>query len=170
MYLAVCYFNIPLGPASESVLDSGWPKGMLVLTQGCFLAFFSKLKDRNFKTQAIFWPKLKDFFSKTHGFFLQNSILRKIKTPSTPASLTILASIFQKMKLYLQRDISRPFSWWYQMWAKTDLFLKFQWESSKNRPLKTQAIFINSTKLQNSSILYQKLKDFCSKLNISETK
>ena len=37
-------------------------------------------------------------------------------------------------------------------------------------PLKTQAIFINSTEFQNSTIFHQKLKDICSKLNISGTK
>ena len=46
----------------------------------------------------------------------------------------------------------------------------FKCENSNHRPLKTQAIFINSTEFQNSTIFHKKLKDICSKLNISETK
>ena len=50
------------------------------LTQGYFLAIFSKLKGRKTKTQANFWPKLKHFFSKTQGNISKLKFLESLKS------------------------------------------------------------------------------------------
>ena len=143
----------------------GMPEFVLVpINQGCFLAFFSKLKDQNFKTQAIFWPKLKDFFLKTQGFLSKLNFSENQNSINSCKFYNIgFYYIYNVIFHNLSLDDTK-----YEL--KLIYFCNFQWENSNNRHLKPQAIFINSTELKNSTIFYPKLKDFCSTLNISETK
>ena len=136
-----------------------------------FFGFFLKTQGPNFQNSS-------HILAKTQGFFLKNSWIFFCKTQFFGKSK--LHQLLQVWQSWL--PFSRRWNYTYNVIfhdlslddTKCELKLiyswNFQWESSNNRPLKTQAIFINSTKFQNSTILYQKLKDFCSKLNISETK
>ena len=123
----------------------------------------SKLKPYFGQNSRIFSQKLMDFFCKTQ-FFGKSKLHQLLQVwqswlPFSRRWNYTYNVIFHDLSLDDTKcELKLIYSW------------NFQWESSNNRPLKTQAIFINSTKFQNSTILYQKLKDFCSKLNISETK